>query len=196
MPAPSQELITAAKNYADSYVFDPDKKRWLDEFHNNKINSALHCSITPEFLTQSLVKEFQCFFPQRKIIGMFLLMKNTKDVPACLPPHCDRSRAFGINYFVTLGGNNVRTVFYNRVESIVGVATNVSYTEITPVEEYVAEQGWYGYKVNRCHSVENIEHTRLCIAIRLIRSESDNDMDFEYTLEDFERDYPHLCIYN
>jgi len=193
LPHPSQQLIATVQEYADLYQCDPDKKRWLDEFHDNKINSVLHHFDSPDFLTQLVREEFQQFFPKHRIGGMMGIMKNVKDIPACLPPHCDRSRAVGLNYFITLGGSQVRTVFYDRVEPIVGVGRNIPYAEITPVEQHIFSQSWYCYTVNRCHSVENIESTRLFMAIRLVRPELDNDMDFEYTQSDFIKDYPHLC---
>lgn len=202
LPVPSTDLIAAVQSYADSYVCDPDNKRWLDEFHGNKINSVLHYFGNPDFLTQLIKDEFQSFFPRHEISGMVGIMKNTQDTPACLPPHCDRSRAIGLNYFITLGGDDVKTMFYDRVEPIVGVAINIPYTEITPVEQYVFKQDWYCYNVNRCHSVENIESTRLFIAIKLVRLDLDPDQDirgnlcdFGYTLNDFQVDYPHLCTY-
>jgi hypothetical protein len=202
LPAPSTMLIDAVQSYADSYACDPDNKRWLDEFHGNKFNSVLHYFGNPDFLTQLIKDEFQSFFPHHEISGLMGIMKNTQDTPACLPPHCDRSRAIGLNYFITLGGNDVKTMFYDRVEPIVGVATNILYTEVNPIEQYVFKQDWYCYNVNRCHSVENIESTRLFIAIKLVRLDRDpnqdirgNLSDFGYTLNDFQVDYPHLCTY-
>jgi hypothetical protein len=196
LPEPSTHLLKIVQEYADSYLCDPDKKRWLDEFYDNKINSVLHHFDSPEFLTELIREEFQHIFPKHKIGGMLGIMKNIKNIPACLPPHCDRSRAVGLNYFITLGGNNVQTVFYDRVEPTVGVATNIPYSEITPIEQHVFEKSWYCYNVNRCHSVENIESTRLFIAIRLVRLELDNNLDFEYTMSDFQQDYPHLYTNN
>ena len=204
LPVPSTNLISAVQSYADSYVCDPDNKRWLDEFHSNKINSVLHYFGNPDFLTQPINKEFQDFFPHHKISGIVGIMKNTQDTPACLPPHCDRSRAISLAYFITLGGNDVKTVFYNRVEPTVGVATNIPYIEINPIEQHTFKQDWYCYNVNRCHSVENIESTRLFMAIKLVRSDIDHHAldargdlcDFDYTISDFQLDYPHLCTYN
>ena len=196
LPDPSTHLLKIVQEYADSYLCDPDKKRWLDEFYDNKINSVLHHFDSPEFLTELIREEFQHIFPKHKIGGMLGIMKNIKNIPACLPPHCDRSRAVGLNYFITLGGNNVQTVFYDRVEPIVGVATNLLYSDVTPIEQHVFEKSWYCYNVNRCHSVENIESTRLFIAIRLVRLELDNNLDFEYTMSNFQQDYPHLYTNN
>lgn len=193
LPAPSSELINTIQNYADSFVFDPDKKRWVDEFHDNTVNSVLHYFDSPDFLNQLIREEFQKFFPQHKIGSVIGIMKNAEDTPACLTPHCDRGRAMAITYFITLGGNNVSTVFYNRVETIGTVSTNLRYNEVSPVEDYVAEQDqWYCYSVNRCHSVENITSTRLFIAIRLVRSGLGTEVDFEYTMSDFRLDYPEL----
>ena len=88
-------------------------------------------------------------------------------------------------------------MFYDRIEPIIGVATNIPYTEVTPIEQHVFDQtSWYAYNVSRCHSVENIESTRLFIAIRLVRAELDATVDFEYTLNNFQQDYPHLYTNN
>jgi hypothetical protein len=192
LPAPSSNLIAIVQDYVDTVEFDADKKRWLDEFHNNEINSTLHHYVSPEFLTEPIQKEFQQFFPGHKISGMIGLMKNETDTPGCAPPHCDRSRGVGLNYFISLGGTNVETVFYDREEAIVGVATNILYSELSPIETVVAEQSWYCYNVSRAHSVENIQSTRLFMAIRLVRSELTSDLDFEYNMDDFLRDYPYL----
>ena len=197
LPLPSSELISIVQDYAKVYVCDPDKKRWLDEFHNNEINSVLHHFDSPEFLTQLLRKEYQHIFPHHKIGGMLGIMKNINGSSACMPPHCDRSRAVGLNYFITLGGNNVQTLFYDQVQPIIGVATNIPYAEVNPIEQHVFDQtSWYAYNVSRCHSVENIESTRLFIAIRLVRAELDATVDFEYTINDFQQDYPHLYTNN
>lgn len=194
LPLPSPELIDTVQSYARLLVCDPDKKRWLDEFHYNKTNSVLHHFDSPEFLSQLIKKEFQHIFPNHTVSGMIGIMSNVQTVPACLPPHCDRSRAVGLNYFINLGGNNVKTVFYDQQHPIVGVGRNIHYNELTPVEQHVFDQdSWYCYDVSRCHSVENIESTRLFIAIRLVRKDIDADLDFEYSMHNFQHDYPNLC---
>lgn len=193
LPKPSSEMILNVKNRAQDLVCDPDKKRWMDEFHHNKINAVLHHFDSPEWLTELVQKEYQKFFPRHRIGGMLGIMTNAGTVPACLPPHCDRSRAVGLNYFIELGGSQVRTVFYDRVEKIVGVGKNLSYDQLTAIEEHVFEQNWYCYNVNRYHSVENIESTRLFLAIRLVRPDINLEQDFEYTMADFQRDCPELC---
>ena len=195
LPKPSINLISTVKQFAESYTCDPDKKRWLDEWHGNEINSVLHHFDSPDWLTKLIQKEYEIFFSDHCVGGMLGIMKNAKDTPACLPPHCDRSRAVGLNYFIELGGNDVKTVFYDRTETITGVSTNIPYKEITPIEEHQFKQSWYCCNVNRCHSVENIESTRLWIAIRLVRPGLNSSMDFEYSMADFQKDYPTLCVY-
>lgn len=195
LPLPSPELISTVQNYASSIAFDPDKKRWLDEFHSNTINSSLHHFDSPEFLTQLIRQEYQHIFPKHKLGGMIGIMSNANDTPACLPPHCDRGRAVGLNYFITLGGSDVQTVLYDREETIVGVAKNISYSEITPIETQIFDQdSWFCFNTSRYHSVENLESTRLFIAIRLVRAELTAEVDFDYTLSDFLDDYPQYIV--
>lgn len=193
LPDPSSHLIKTVLEFADQFQFDLDKKRWLDEFHRNKINSGLHHFDSPGWLGDLLQKEYQGFFPLHRISGMIGIVKNSQDSVACLPPHTDRSRAVGLNYFLELGGTNVETVFYDQVNPIVGMATNIPYDQLKEVGRLcVAEPGWYCYRVERAHSVENIESRRIFIAIRLVKKSINQEMDFEYNIDDFVCDYPHL----
>ena len=121
-------------------------------------------------------------------------MENSGDAPGCLPPHIDRSRALGVNYFLELGGSAVRTVFYDREEPIIGKSYNITYDEVNVVEENISTNGWYCYNVRRCHSVENIETRRVFIAIRLVRKDLAEDKDFEYSIDHFKADYPDLLV--
>jgi hypothetical protein len=199
LPEPSAKIIEALKTYSKHKITATwlAKKQELDNFHGNNTNAVLHHFDSPEFLNKLIQTEFQHLFPKHKVSGLLGIMKNIKKVPGCLPPHCDRIRAVGLGYFLEVGGDNVKTVFYDRKETIVGVTPRILYSEINPVEQHVFKQGsWYGYNVDCYHSVEGIESTRLMVAVRLIRPELDADEDFEYNLEDFQRDYPHLCIDN
>lgn len=192
LPLPSADLIQEVRRFVDSLDLDPDKKRWLDEFNSGKINSVLHYFDSPDWLTDLVRREYQHLFPLHRLGGMIGVMKNLGPGVGCLPPHIDRSRALGVNYFLELGGSRVRTVFYDREEPIIGQSYNLTYDEVTPVEEHVSVNGWYCYNVKRCHSVEGIETTRILVAIRLVRDSVDSDKDFEYSIDHFRKDYPDM----
>ena len=186
LPPPSNELLIKIREYADSCELNLDSKRWLDEFHNNKINSVLASYTIADVLTCALRNRYQQYFSKHEISIIIGLMKNIKDIPACGPPHTDSRRSLAINYYVELGGDNVRTVFYNIVLPSTGEATNIPYDNILPISEHVFQQDWYAFNVNRCHSVENIKTDRLFLAIYLIGA------DLNYNLENLQEDYPEL----
>jgi hypothetical protein len=193
LPAPSESMIQLAKDFASSFDFDADRKRWLDEFHSGSVNSAIHHFDRTGILTPQLKEQYQEYFPHHKIGSSIGIMKNGQDIPACMPPHVDRARAVGINYFVELGGKSVTTVFYDRTETVTDKGYNIEYNKLVPVQHYVAEYGrWYAYNVSRYHSVENLEGTRIFISIKLFRPHIVNDMDFEYGMQDFLCDYSNL----
>lgn len=194
LPPPSELIISQVTNFVDNFEFNKDKKRWLDEFHSYTINSCLHHYDSPAWLTELIRPEFQDYFPDHRISGMIGIMSaSEKNVPACMSPHCDRSRAVGLNYFIELGGDKVETVFYDVVKKIVGVSTNLLYNQVNPIEKYIVpEPGWYGYRVERCHSVENLKSRRVFVAIRIAKKNVGSDLDFDYNIDEFCHDYPHL----
>jgi hypothetical protein len=194
LPEPSYQLLAMFDCYCKNTVLDPDKKRWLDEFHKNQINSVLHLFELNECLQPLIQKEYQDLFPKHDILCVTGIMKNKNiKINACLPPHVDRSRALGINYIVELGGSAVETVFYNHEEEPGGEAKNKKYNELNPVDSIKATKGWYVYHTQRYHSVENIETTRTMIAIMLKQKNTANDSKiFDYSINDFCKDYPHL----
>lgn len=186
LPAPAPEFLTQVQQHIQAVQLDPDNKRWLDQFHNNTVNSALHLFAQADALTQSLRDQYQRYFHQHSIDCCIGIMKNTGNGLACLPPHVDRARALAINYYVELGGDRVSTVFYDLVCPISDSATNIPYGTVTPVDQYVFDTGWYAYGVNRCHSVENIESVRTVLIVFLNTDSADYDLDH------FCADYPEL----
>ena len=185
LPPPSDGLLIKVKDYGNSLELPMDNKHWLDEFHNNRINSVLASYTIPDTLHHTLNNEYQQYFSKHEISGIVGIMKNIKSIPACCAPHTDSRRALAINYYIELGGTNVRTVFYNTILNINGTATNIQYNDISPIEEHTFQHNWYAFDVNRCHSVENIESERLFLAIYL-------NADLNYNLENFQKDYPEL----
>ena len=185
LPYPDPELIRRFREVALQVSLDPDNKRWLDEFYEDKINSALHkfCAL-PE-LDQLLRDQYQSYFPKHRIDCWAGIMRSANGEPACLPPHADRGRTLAINYVVDHGGDLVSTIFYDQTMDVTNQSTNLRYEEVQVVEHHVFGSTWMAYNVNRCHSVERIQSTRLVMIIRL---EADNN----YDLDDLRQDYPDL----
>jgi hypothetical protein len=196
LPAPSTTLINLISEYVNNTQLDIDNKRWLDEFHNNKINSVLHLfQEPPDLVKNQSIAEYQLFFPKHTITSTIGIMKNISGTIGCLPPHIDRKRALAINYYVDLGGDSVETVFYNLTLAIRGLAYNIPYDETGGVvAKEIFKSGWHAYDVNQCHSVENIETTRVLLTILLTGNSNgvDNEVAFNYSLDCLIKDYPEL----
>ena len=201
LPAPSQSVLDQIRKFANSAQFNPDNKRWLDEFHNGAVNSAQTAlgQVDPAINNQ-LVQEFQKFFPKHKIKSSVGIMSNHSPQPACLPPHVDRGRTLGINYYVELGGDQVETVIYSQAKSAQTTAANIPIDQTGDiVSASVLGHHWYAFRANHCHSVENIQTTRIFATLRLLPLDYDStrDADFvsnvsDYDLDCFLKDYPEL----
>lgn len=186
LPDPAPELISQFREAAAQVHLDPDNKRWLDEFYDNRINSALHKFCPLPELDQALRDQYQIYFPKHRIDCWAGIMRSANDEPACLPPHVDRGRALAINYIVEPGGDLVSTMLYDHIREVTDQSVNLRYDQVRVREHHVLGQGWMAYNVNRCHSVERIQGTRLIMIIFLIAQ------DPGYDLADFQQDYPEL----
>jgi hypothetical protein len=186
LPAPSEEFLDQFRACVRALPLNSDHKHWLDQFHSNQINSALHLFTPVPELDSVLRQEYQQYFHGHQIDCWAGVMSNTGPGPACLPPHSDRGRALAINYYVDLGGDHVTTVFYDRVEPTLDQSTNVLYDQVQAVEQQVFGCDWYAYNVNRCHSVEHIESQRAVLIIRLATQ------DPAYDLDNLKQHYPGL----
>jgi hypothetical protein len=91
------------------------------------------------------------------------------------PPHTDLLRQFGINYIHQLGGDQVKTVWYQEIGKPVvrdmaqeGRVRQPDYAKLTVLDQVVlpAHQ-WHVLRTDILHSVENLQHNRIRIAIDL-----------------------------
>lgn len=165
LPPPSPGLVTSIHNFVSTLVLDARKKQWLDDFHNQTVNSALHY-FDRSLLEEQTQQEYGKFF-NVPITGLIGVMKNTQLLPACMPPHVDRKRGVALNYYLETGGNNVDTVFYDAIKDTdIDGAVNYHYDSVSKFGQYRFQKNqWYAYEVSRCHSVENIETSRIIFAI-------------------------------
>ena len=193
LPAPSDPIIKQIKKFTNSVQYNADSKRWLEEFHSNRVNVALHSlGNTDTEINRQMVDEFQKFFPKHRILSTICIMKSDGINLASLPSHIDRGRALGINYFVELGGEQVETIFYNLSKNTQATsATNIVQEETGGVHTRAKfDQGWYAFRANQCHSVENIQNSRIFTTLRILTGDSDTEVD--YTLGALIKDYPEL----
>lgn len=189
LPPPPAQVQPQLLDYLNQVPLDPDRKRWLDEFHHKQINSVLHLFFEAPEPWQALIQDlYQKYFPRHDFSVAFGIMTNTDTVPACLPPHTDRARGLAINYYLQLGGADVNTVFYSQTSKTQdSQATNFLYNESGAItNQKIFEQKWYAYNVNQAHSVEGISTTRFILALLIDNATS------TYQLEDLIRDYPNL----
>jgi hypothetical protein len=193
LPPPSDSLIDQIKEWANSVQFNHDNKRWLEEFHNGAITAPLHLlGVKDKNITEQMILEFQKFFPKHTITSTVCIMKSVDNIPSCLPPHIDRGRALGINYFVDLGGNQVETIFYNfRKSAKAHESSNIQFDKTGGVDtKTVFTQGWHAFAADQCHAVDNITNTRIFTTIRILTSDAETEVD--YNLNRLIKDYPEL----
>jgi hypothetical protein len=190
LPPPSGILVDLGRRTASSMPVNLDNKQWLDQFHDNKINSALHLfGHFDKVVNQQLVAEYQNFFPKHTIkSGISIMQNNTTDNTACQPPHTDRLRKLAINCYIDLGGDQVETVFYKAHASThETTASNFLYKDTGGVDsKTVFPIGWYAYNVDQIHSVENLKTTRIFFSIKFAGLEA------TYDIEQLLKDYPEL----
>ncbi len=169
LPHPSKSLYSDVEKTISKLVLSDSAKNWLDNFHDNKVNSAHHLFTVSPNLDAQVQYEFGKFFTYPIIAAVGIMVNKTNSITS-LPPHIDRARALGINYYINLGGDDVKTCFYDieapsaRVEAI-----NLKYTQVHKKHECQFEQSkWYAYNVCAAHSVENIVSLRSFLIIEIM----------------------------
>ena len=174
LPRPTDHLLDAVKNYVLTVELNQSNKGWLDQFHSNTINSALHQFSTDQEITKLLKEQYAEFFSDLEIRSVIGIMKSHNGEPACQPPHVDRRRALAINYYIELGGDNVVTSFYDFSGTVYPDASaNFQYSDFEKIGHCVFEKNhWYAYNVSQCHSVENITGTRYFLSICPMNAEN------------------------
>lgn len=168
LPAPSEQLLKEVNKYVQGANLKESTKEWLDDFHNGKLNTALHLFSTDEKITQLIKQQYADFFPDIDIIAVIGIMKNNStSESACQPPHVDRYRSLAINYYIELGGNQVQTSFYDyEAPAENDFAPNFHYHDVNRIGYHIFDKNkWYAYNVSQCHSIENILGIRYFLSI-------------------------------
>lgn len=188
LPVLPPEIEKEITGIADNLPPDEPGRKWIEEFHDNKIHAVSHVygranSVLHEDLQKTLQNLYGEFFnePFICVVGK---LQNVNDVKfSHAPPHCDRARHIAINYLLQSGGENVKTCFYNerRTNSDLTSAENFKYNNITlDFKVCLPERVWHSYDVQHVHSVENIENTRLLFSIFLVSNPDFNTFQKKY----------------
>ena len=126
---------------------------------------------------------YQPYF-EEPIFPLFIKLVNADtSTPAFYMPHVDQKRLTSLNFYLDPGGANVTTSTYEEegpgdMEGIVTTYDKVTLRSREPMNE----RKWYLLDVNRYHSVENIENTRITYALSFPN----------LSMRDFQEKYKHL----
>lgn len=183
LPQPTQELICTVRDFSAQVKLDSIDPAHLLTFHGSEINYANYTFARSEQVDQIAKQQYQDFFPDSDIFTIVAVMKNIKSVPACITPHIDSRRSWAMNYYIDLGGDHVVTSFYDAINSADPTqGQQYTYDQVKKINEYVFEANqWYAFNANQCHSVENIQTTRL--ALMLVKENDTGNGDITDLLE-------------
>jgi hypothetical protein len=171
LPQPSSTLINLTRKHAYARSIDYDSVKWHKSIQSPEMNCAAGMFFAHPEVTIHARKEYQHFFKQtlHPIVG--IIVNTRPETPACYPPHTDRVRNVGINFYIDAGGDNVTTVFYDKHDPIDDkVGGNVMpYLNLQPVNQYLFDtNNWYVIDTRQFHSVENILTSRCILSLSLI----------------------------
>jgi hypothetical protein len=187
LPSPNIKIKQRLDYLVRTVEFEQSGKIWLNEFHQNKLNLADYKFASDPTLTKLVNDQYYSLFK----IDFFVSYGIFNGQSSCHSPHIDRARMLALNYYYTLGGENVETVFYNKkTDKGLSQAQNYRYDELIATTRFKFEVNkWYAYEVSRAHSVENINGTRIFLAIMLGSKTITDEKLNTYALEDFDSNY-------
>lgn len=171
LPIPSNKLIKMIREVAEARTIDLSVVSWHQQQQPEGINCAFGDFFTEKSISSHIRSEYQHFF-KVDMIPIIGIIKNTKSVPASYAPHSDRVRHVAINFYIDTGGDDVRTVFYDKTDSIDDLLGGhvLSYDNLPDITHQLTFESnkWYLLPTRQYHSVENIEHTRLILSLTYI----------------------------
>ena len=172
LPKPSDILIDAVRTAANNRPINYQSQQWHKNLQPSHKNCAAGDFFEDQLVNDLVASEYQKYFtePITPLVGV---IHNTESTPASYPPHSDRVRIVGVNYYIDLGGDNVETVFYNKVDpeddNIGGhVLSYDNLPEVHSIEHFTSGP-WYALAARRYHSVENILTSR-CLLTLCVKS--------------------------
>ena len=169
------EFYRNGKQIADYYLCSP---KYVDK------------SIPPELFTvlNEIQKFYSNYLPIDHVSAIRFMNVQRKGL-STRPPHVDVMRKLGINYYIELGGSNVVTNFYQDkrpYDSDLSLAKGKDLSDDRiELSTVIPKDQWIAFNAQTYHSIENVENTRIIVAIILPGNP---------TLEEFIETYPHLIL--
>lgn len=171
LPKPSDTLIAHVRRIVSERPTNTKSKEWHQTMQPANVNCAAGDFFTHPLINAIAKSEFQSYF-NCEIYPTLGIIKNTEtNLLASYPPHTDRVRAVGINFYIDLGGSNVETVFYDKHDDPNDkIGGNVcSYNDVKEISKYSFNAfEWYLLDTRQYHSVENIETNRIILSLSLM----------------------------
>jgi len=171
LPGPSNQLLSAIMRCASEAPLDTQLKKNHERLQSNTVNAvSRQFEKDDEEVIRLAREQYQPFFDEEffPVIGI-LTNVDQYEKYACWPPHSDRERIFGLNWYIEEGGDNVSTVFYKQMwDHEVGAGTGKiwKYSEVELDQSIHFEiNKWYALSVRRAHSIEKIETRRLLFSL-------------------------------
>lgn len=169
LPPLAAEIKTKVRLLSNSLAQNDDSRLWINKFHENTVNSVNHSYVWAPELNDEITELYGKYFnePIKTMVGV---QRNVTSKIGCTPPHCDRARNIAINYYIDLGGEDVKTCFYDYIENnrSLNESKNLRYSETNLVSSHtLTNDTWYAFNTQQCHSVENIETLRIFLGLVL-----------------------------
>ena len=173
LPKLPNDLENELTNQAASIQISEQKRKWLEDFHDNEfivggqeygtVNTTINST-----LKKRLDESYKQFFPDEDIDYTLGKMTAHNSKISTIPPHCDRGRQLACNYLLDTGGTNVQTVFYNytRDDDELNSAVNIRKFDLVSESSIVMKsKTWYIFNAQQAHGVENLSGSRLILSI-------------------------------
>lgn len=171
LPAPNSQLLDAIMRCVNAAPIDTVIKSTHERIQGNTVNVvSRQFEKDDDEVIQLARQQYQPFFDEEffPVIGILRNMDKTQKY-ACWPPHSDRERIFGLNWYIEEGGQHVSTVFYKQMwDHLPGDGTGKiwKYSEVELDQNIHFDiNKWYALSVRRAHSIEHIENRRLIFSL-------------------------------
>lgn len=146
-------------------IYEQNRQRHI-AFTNNTINIAKCEYYSHRSIDLYTNKIYQPFFDETIKPVVIKLINTDISKPGFYLPHVDQKRLTSLNFYLELGGSNVTTSIYEEEGLFDKIGSVKTYKEVT-LKSYEScnDKTWYLLDVNRYHSVENIENTRIVFTL-------------------------------
>jgi len=184
LPKPSSDLVKLVISAADNRPINHNGKLWHQAIQGSDLNCAAGEFFIDYEVMQLAKKEFSSFINVEFMAMVGVIRNVDRTSVACYPPHVDNGRTIAINNYIKLGGNDVKTVIYDKSYPMHmrpnDRANVLTYAELNKIEEYTLNSdAWYILDTTQYHSVENIESDRIILTLSI------KDRDFDDAIDIF-----------